>query len=147
MYDLPRKFTYGVIVSYALARGGEKQSDDSLLKYPGNQHSAEWYLFSDLNRPSRERVDSAFTRVLDPEEADLFYVPFFSSLSLVANPIRPGTVVAPGDRPVYSDEEMQVGIHCYLLWKRLFSIGVNVIAFVGLFCIFVRFSGIMVSSS
>ncbi|XP_075106186.1 putative arabinosyltransferase ARAD1 isoform X2 [Nicotiana tabacum] len=107
MYDLPRKFTYGVIESYALARGGEKQRDDSLLKYPGNQHSAEWYLFSDLNRPSRERGDSAVTRVMDPEKADLFYVPFFSSLSLVANPIRPGTVVAPGDRPVYSDEEMQ----------------------------------------
>lgn len=111
MYDLPRKFTYGVIENYALARGGEKQSDDSLLKYPGNQHSAEWYLFSDLNRPSSERVGSAVTRVLDPEEADLFYVPFFSSLSLVANPIRSSNVAVPVERPTYSDEETQVRNH------------------------------------
>ncbi|XP_015066136.1 probable arabinosyltransferase ARAD1 [Solanum pennellii] len=123
MYDLPRKFTYGVIESYALARGGEKQSDDSLLKYPGNQHSAEWYLFSDLNRPSLERVGSAVTRVMDPEEADLFYVPFFSSLSLVANPIRSNNaVVAPVKRPAYSDEETQESLIEWLekqeYWKR-----------------------------
>ncbi|KAL6532243.1 hypothetical protein OROGR_014213 [Orobanche gracilis] len=91
MYDLPRRFTYGVIESYAAARGGEAMGNDALLKYkyPGNQHSAEWYLFSDLNRPNEERVDSAVTRVLDPEEADLFYVPFFSSLSLIVNPSDP----------------------------------------------------------
>ncbi|KAG5621871.1 hypothetical protein H5410_007089 [Solanum commersonii] len=123
MYDLPRKFTYGVIESYALARGGEKQSDDSLLKYPGNQHSAEWYLFSDLNRPSLERVGSAVTRVMNPEEADLFYVPFFSSLSLVANPIRSNNaVVAPVERPAYSDEETQESLIEWLeqqeYWKR-----------------------------
>ncbi|KAK4368297.1 hypothetical protein RND71_012089 [Anisodus tanguticus] len=122
MYDLPRKYTYGVIESYALARGGEKNSDDSLLKYPGNQHSAEWYLFSDLNRPARERGGSDVTRVLDPEEADLFYVPFFSSLSLVANPIRSNNVVASEDRPAYSDEEMQESLIEWLeqqeYWKR-----------------------------
>ncbi|XP_058197771.1 probable arabinosyltransferase ARAD1 isoform X2 [Rhododendron vialii] len=121
MYDLPRKFTYGVIESYAIARGGIKVQDDSLLIYPGNQHSAEWYLFSDLNRVGR--VDSVVTRVLDPEQADLFYVPFFSSLSLVANPIRPATVKTMEDGHVYyNDEEMQVGLiewleeHWY--WKR-----------------------------
>ncbi|XP_060192241.1 probable arabinosyltransferase ARAD1 isoform X1 [Lycium barbarum] len=122
MYGLPRKFTYGVIESYALARGGVKQSDDSLLKYPGNQHSAEWYLFSDLTGSGRDRVGSAVIRVMDPEEADLFYVPFFSSLSLVANPIRSNSVVANGDRPVYSDEEMQESLIEWLeqqqYWKR-----------------------------
>lgn len=108
MYDLPRRFTYGVIESYAAARGGEPVGNDALLKYPGNQHPAEWHLFSDLNRPREERVDSAVTRVMDPDEADLFYVPFFSSLSLVVNPIRPPTVNVSSDRAVYNDEQTQV---------------------------------------
>lgn len=108
MYDLPRRFTYGVIESYAAARGGEPVENDALLKYPGNQHPAEWHLFSDLNRPSEERIDSAVTRVMDPDEADLFYVPFFSSLSLVVNPIRPATVNPSSDRAVYNDEQTQV---------------------------------------
>ncbi|KAL1567539.1 putative arabinosyltransferase ARAD1 [Salvia divinorum] len=47
---------------------GKPVADDALLKYPGNQHSAEWYLFSDLNCPSEERIDSAVTRVMDPDE-------------------------------------------------------------------------------
>jgi len=121
MYDLPRKFTYGVIESYAMARGGIKApvEDDSLLTYPGNQHSAEWHLFSDLNRV--DRVNSAVTRVFDPEQADLFYVPFFSSLSLVVNPIRPAATVTEGG-VVYNDEEMQEGLIGWLeeqgYWKR-----------------------------
>ncbi|KAK6118303.1 hypothetical protein DH2020_047976 [Rehmannia glutinosa] len=122
MYDLPRRFTYGVIGSYAAARGGESVENDALLKYPGNQHSAEWYLFSDLNRPSEERVDSSVTRVMDPEEADLFYVPFFSSLSLVVNPIRPTTVNVSHDRTVYNDEQTQEDLMEWLeeqvYWKR-----------------------------
>ncbi|KAH6774895.1 Exostosin family protein [Perilla frutescens var. hirtella] len=120
MYDLPRRFTYGVIESYAAARGGEPVADDALLKYPGNQHSAEWYLFSDLNRPSEERIDSPVTRVMDPEQADLFYVPFFSSLSLVANPIRSN--VSPDRTVVYSDEQTQESLMDWLeeqvYWKR-----------------------------
>lgn len=119
MYDLPRRFTYGVIESYAAARGGEPVGNDAPLKYPGNQHSAEWYLFSDLNRPSDERVNSAVTRVMDPGKADLFYVPFFSSLSLVVNPIRPATLNVSPDRPVYNDEQTQVryifNFQCYSL--------------------------------
>lgn len=91
-----------------MARGGDPVEKDAFFKYPGHQHSAEWYLFSDLNRPSHERVGSAVTRVLNPEEADVFYLPFFSSLSLVVNPIRPGNV--SGERHVYDDERIQVPI-------------------------------------
>lgn len=124
MYDLPRKFTYGVIESYAMARGGNKikgpVSDDSELKYPGNQHSAEWYLFSDMLKDEKSRVNAAVVRVFDPEEADLFYVPFFSSLSLVANPVRAAN---GGDGVVsYSDEKMQEELIDWLeeqvYWKR-----------------------------
>ncbi|KAL8107533.1 putative arabinosyltransferase ARAD1 [Apium graveolens] len=116
MYDLPRKFTYGVIESYAKARNG----DVLKLKYPGNQHPAEWYLFNDLTRPGLERVGSPVIRVVDPDEADLFYVPFFSSLSLVVNPIRPGGAVGPSVE--YSDEVMQEELVEWLedqvFWKR-----------------------------
>ncbi|GAA0187054.1 glycosyltransferase [Lithospermum erythrorhizon] len=120
MYDLPRKFTYGVVESYAKARGGVKEGEEG--KYPGNQHMGEWHLFRDLNRVSDERGGSAVVRVMDPEKADLFYVPFFSSLSLVANPIRPGD--PEGGRSVvdYSDEEMQEELVQWLeeqiYWKR-----------------------------
>lgn len=113
MYDLPRVFTYGVIESYAMSRGGGIVSDDSQLKYPGHQHSAEWYLFSDLVNNNA----AAIIRVFDPEEADLFYVPFFSSLSLVVNPVR-----GSGNSLLYSDEKMQENMIDWLekqvYWKR-----------------------------
>ncbi|XP_057971672.1 probable arabinosyltransferase ARAD1 isoform X2 [Malania oleifera] len=122
MYDLPRKFTYGVIENYMTARGGGMKAPkihDADLKYPGNQHSAEWWLFSDLTRASRPD-SSPVVRIFDPDEADLFFVPFFSSLSLVVNPIRPSAAVAGG--PVYSDEEMQEGLIEWLeeqpYWRR-----------------------------
>lgn len=92
--------------------------DVTALKYPGHQHSAEWHLFSDLNR---NNFDRAVVRVLDPEEADLFYVPFFSSLSLVVNPIRPAGVFG-SDGAVYNDEEMQDELMKWLegqvYWRR-----------------------------
>lgn len=117
VYDLPRKFTYGVIESYVAARGGVGGASD---KYPGHQHSAEWWLFSDLMRS--DRPDSAVERVEDPEEADLFYVPFFSSLSLVVNPIRPAAGFATGEGRVYSDEEIQEELVEWLegqvYWRR-----------------------------
>ncbi|XP_047328485.1 probable arabinosyltransferase ARAD1 [Impatiens glandulifera] len=120
MYNLPRRFTYGVIESYTVARNGLKDSvnDVSLLKYPGNQHSAEWYLFEDLTRANRS--GSPVERVLDPEDADLFYVPFFSSLSLVVNPI--GHAVAASGITMYSDEATQEGLIQWLeeqeFWTR-----------------------------
>ncbi|GAB4840807.1 Probable arabinosyltransferase arad1 [Ancistrocladus abbreviatus] len=124
MYDLPRKFTHGVIESYAMARGGLKGpvDDVSKLKYPGNQHPAEWYLFSDLMKDEKERIGSPVVRVMDPEMADLFYVPFFSSLSLVVNPIRPNGGGGGLEENVYSDEEMQQSLIEWLegqvYWKR-----------------------------
>ncbi|GLT54387.1 hypothetical protein SLA2020_275890 [Shorea laevis] len=102
-----------------MARGGRPVDDVTLLKYPGHQHMAEWYLFSDLIRPEPERVGSPVVRVLDPDEADLFYVPYFSSLSLIVNPARPSPDRA---RALYSDEENQDALVEWLAdqeyWKR-----------------------------
>ncbi|OWM83589.1 hypothetical protein CDL15_Pgr004018 [Punica granatum] len=117
MYDLPRKFTYGVIEHHYLARGGHAPPSDADLKYPGHQHMGEWYLFSDLSRPEADRSGSPVVRVSDPEEADLFYVPFFSSLSLIVNQGRPA-----GTAPTYVDEEIQEELVTWLegqeYWRR-----------------------------
>lgn len=121
LYDLPRRFTYGVIQHHSLARGSRVDENDlSSLKYPGHQHMAEWYLFSDLARSDSERAGSPVVRVLDPEEADLFFVPFFSSLSLIVNPVRP-----PGsgsEKTAYVDEENQEALVEWLkrqeYWQR-----------------------------
>ncbi|CAN6814062.1 unnamed protein product [Brassica oleracea] len=114
MYDLPNRFTHGIIEQHAIVRNGLKNPIDDVttLKYPGHQHMHEWYLFSDLNRPG-----SPITRVSDPADADLFYVPVFSSLSLIVNAGRP---VDPGSG--YSDEKMQEELMDWLesqeWWRR-----------------------------
>ncbi|XP_038895021.1 probable arabinosyltransferase ARAD1 isoform X2 [Benincasa hispida] len=123
LYDVPTRFTYGVIENHGIARGGKSVAKVTDLKYPGHQHMAEWFLFTDLLRPESERIGSAVVRVFDPEEADLFYVPFFSSLSLIVNPIRPATGPDQQQRKlVYSDEETQDAFMEWLekqeYWKR-----------------------------
>ncbi|KAK4758678.1 hypothetical protein SAY87_019979 [Trapa incisa] len=117
MYDLPRKFTYGVVEHHYRARGATVPPSDVDLKYPGHQHMGEWYLFWDLSRFDADRVGSPVARVSDPEEADLFYVPFFSSLSLIVNQGRPaGTALS------YVDEEVQGELVAWLedqkYWQR-----------------------------
>ncbi|XVE94261.1 hypothetical protein REPUB_Repub01dG0266300 [Reevesia pubescens] len=117
MYDLPYEFTYGIIQQHGLARGGSPAADVTTLNYPGHQHMHEWFLFSDLARPESDRLGSPIVKVTDPEEADLFYVPVFSSLSLIVNAGRP-----PGSGSGYSDEKMQEQLVEWLngqeYWKR-----------------------------
>ncbi|KAE9598720.1 hypothetical protein Lal_00022407 [Lupinus albus] len=121
LHDLPRRFTYGVIAARSAARSGKPLSGEdevSSLQYPGHQHMAEWYLFTDLNRPESERIGSPVTRVMDPDEADLFYVPFFSTLSLTANTIK----LKNETDAYYSDSENQEALVEWLEgqkhWKK-----------------------------
>ncbi|XP_062190040.1 probable arabinosyltransferase ARAD1 [Phragmites australis] len=127
MYDLPTKFTYGVVRSYMAARAPSGSADpaatlpDEQLRYPGHQHSAEWWLFRDLLL--RGPRDRPVARVDDPRDADLFYVPFFSSLSLVVNPIHPPAAAnASGAAAAYIDEAMQEELLEWLerqpYWRR-----------------------------
>lgn len=120
LYDLPLKFTYGVIQHHSLVRGGHPVEDVTTLKYPGHQHMAEWYILKDLTRPESDRVGSPVVRVSDPEEADLFYVGFFSSLSLIVNP---SLVHENSDKvDYYSDAENQRDLVEWLdgqeYWRR-----------------------------
>ncbi|CAI0401572.1 unnamed protein product [Linum tenue] len=116
MYNLPRQFTGGIIEEFARARGS---TDVSKSWYPGHQHMGEWHLFADLNRTDEDRVGSPVVRVADPDEAELFYVPFFSSLSLLVNVNRR---LAVADDQVYSDDKMQDELVQWLeqqeYWRR-----------------------------
>ena len=123
MYDdLPTKFTYGVVEHFWTAHGFADVAKSTLqkLKYPSHQHSLEWHLLLDLTRPENERTGSTVIRVMDPNEADLFYVPFFSSLSWVVS----RTHFANGSGPVnkYSDSETQEELVTWLegqeYWRR-----------------------------
>lgn len=90
MYELPRRFHVGM-----MSQSNRKLSDDkaavtaeNLPIWPNRsglkrQHSVEYWMMASLlykgddgNETTQEAV-----RVLDPESADVFFVPFFSSLS------------------------------------------------------------------
>ena len=63
--------------------------------------------------PEAERGSSPAERVLDPSLADVFFVPVFSSLSLVVNPL----VLVRQDKlaeDAYDDDSMQVSGSCRL---------------------------------
>jgi hypothetical protein len=117
LYPLPRKFTNGVVERYWRARG---IFDVANLKYPSHQHSAEWHLLLDLTRDERDRVGSPVMRVSNPEEADLFYVPFFSSLSWVASKIRSlnGSVRSTKPWDAEAQEELVAWLEEQEHWRR-----------------------------
>ena len=88
MYDLPPEFHFGLLGW----KGSEKQtwpnvsSSDRIPPHPGGlnlQHSIEYWLTLDLlssNAPDVVRPCSAI-RVKNSSQADVIFVPFFSSLS------------------------------------------------------------------
>lgn len=85
MYDLPRRFNFGMIDD---GDGGGVETPVTAAQdwppYPknaglGKQHSVEYWMMGSLL--ANEEDDSEAIRVLDPEIADAFFVPFFSSLS------------------------------------------------------------------
>lgn len=45
------------------------------------QHSIDYWLWADLITPESERLLKNVVRVRRQEEADLFYIPFFTTIS------------------------------------------------------------------
>ncbi|RRT46225.1 hypothetical protein B296_00014193 [Ensete ventricosum] len=100
--DLPRSFNYGLLDQFwslsgpdsrigvdldarlrsTLANSTEK---DACPPYPESpllkQHSAEYWLLGDLETPEESRGASFAERVYELDDADVVFVPFFSSLS------------------------------------------------------------------
>lgn len=83
MYDLPQKFNLGM-----LRPGGEGDKpwlDRKVPRWPvgtglRKQHSVEYWMMLYLLASNNTRQKIAI-RVADPNDADVFFVPFFSSLS------------------------------------------------------------------
>lgn len=117
LYDLPSKFNYGVVKHFWITLGF---ADVATLKYPSHQHSLEWHLFKELARPEMERFGSPIIRVSNPNEADLFYIPFFSSLSWVVS--KAHIPEGSGRVKTYSDSETQEELLTWLkgqeYWRR-----------------------------
>ncbi|MBA0568441.1 hypothetical protein Golob_005937, partial [Gossypium lobatum] len=83
MYDLPRKFNAGMmdrgtsqVAAPATVENFPPWPKSSGLK---RQHSVEYWLMASLLYDEEEGSEAI--RVSDPEMADAFFVPFFSSLS------------------------------------------------------------------
>lgn len=45
------------------------------------QHSIDYWLWADLIAPESQRLLKSVVRVYQQEEADLFYIPFFTTIS------------------------------------------------------------------
>ena len=46
-----------------------------------SQHSVDYWLWADLLAPESERLVKTVVQVFDEEEADIFYIPFFTTIS------------------------------------------------------------------
>ncbi|XP_031268000.1 probable arabinosyltransferase ARAD1 isoform X1 [Pistacia vera] len=119
MYDLPRRFHVGML---------DHRSPDDLLvtkenlpPWPNNsgvkrQHSVEYWLMASLLYDGGDGEEREAVRVLDPEIADAFFVPFFSSLSFNTH----GHYMTDPDTEI--DHQLQIEVLEYLhkskYWQR-----------------------------
>ena len=84
MYDLPRKFNLAMMhpnISDVEPITAENLPSWHQTSGVGRQHSVEYWLMASLLNNGSDEEEKEAVRVLDPELADAFYVPFFSSLS------------------------------------------------------------------
>ncbi|CAD5171781.1 unnamed protein product [Musa acuminata subsp. malaccensis] len=83
VYDMPSKFTYDLLW---LFRNTYKEtvnltSNGSPVHRLIEQHSIDYWLWADLIAPESERILKNVIRVHRQEEAELFYIPFFTTIS------------------------------------------------------------------
>ncbi|GMP57633.1 hypothetical protein CsSME_00021632 [Camellia sinensis var. sinensis] len=118
MYDLPRRFNVGMLK--------RRRSDETpvtsrtLPPWPANsglkkQHSVEYWMMASLLYDGEDESREA-VRVSDPESADVFFVPFFSSLSFNTH----GHNMTDPDTEI--DKQLQVDVLKFLrqsnYWQR-----------------------------
>ncbi|CAO1944675.1 unnamed protein product [Urochloa humidicola] len=83
VYEMPRKFTYDLL---RLFRDSYRETDNltsngSPVHRLIEQHSIDYWLWADLIAPESQRLLKSVVRVQRQEEADIFYVPFFTTIS------------------------------------------------------------------
>ncbi|GMJ13282.1 hypothetical protein like AT1G67410 [Hibiscus trionum] len=86
MYDLPRKFNFAMMDSRYSEDSGPVTMEN-LPRWPADggvrrQHSVEYWLMASLLYVGEGGEEREAVRVSDPETADAYFVPFFSSLSV-----------------------------------------------------------------
>ncbi|CAL1354947.1 unnamed protein product [Linum trigynum] len=117
MYDLPRRFHVGMMDPEG-PQGEEPVTAENIPQWPENagvrkQHSVEYWLMASLLFEGRGREA---VRVLDPEAADAFYVPFFSSLSFNTHGHNMTDPATEGDRKL--QVEIMDMLHKSKYWQR-----------------------------
>ncbi|CAA7389058.1 unnamed protein product [Spirodela intermedia] len=83
VYEMPAKFTYDLL---RLFQSTYKEtvnltSNGSPVHRLIEQHSVDYWLWADLISPASRRLLKSVVRVHQQEEADLFYIPFFTTIS------------------------------------------------------------------
>ncbi|XP_066315255.1 probable arabinosyltransferase ARAD1 [Miscanthus floridulus] len=83
VYEMPSKFTYDLL---RLFRDSYRDTDNltsngSPVHRLIEQHSIDYWLWADLIAPESQRLLKSVIRVQRQEEADIFYVPFFTTIS------------------------------------------------------------------
>lgn len=83
VYKMPNKFTYDLLRLFqSTYRETENlTSNGSPVHRLIAQHSVDYWLWADLIAPESERLLKNVVRVHRQEEADLFYIPFFTTIS------------------------------------------------------------------
>ncbi|KAK9271490.1 hypothetical protein L1049_001849 [Liquidambar formosana] len=83
VYDMPKKFTYDLLWLFrnTYRETSNLTSNGSPVHRLIEQHSIDYWLWVDLIAPESERLLKNVVRVYRQEDADLFYIPFFTTIS------------------------------------------------------------------
>ncbi|XVE62273.1 hypothetical protein DITRI_Ditri06bG0105000 [Diplodiscus trichospermus] len=83
VYEMPKKFTYDLLWLFrnTYRETSNLTSNGSPVHRLIEQHSIDYWLWADLIARESERLLKIVVRVDEQEEADLFYVPFFTTIS------------------------------------------------------------------
>ncbi|KAF3441280.1 hypothetical protein FNV43_RR15193 [Rhamnella rubrinervis] len=83
VYEMPSKFTYDLLWLFrdTYRQTSNLTSNGSPVHRLIEQHSIDYWLWADLIAPESQRLLKSVVRVYQQEEADLFYIPFFTTIS------------------------------------------------------------------
>ncbi|KAL1822367.1 hypothetical protein ACET3Z_009145 [Daucus carota] len=83
VYEMPDKFTYDLLELFwtTYKETVNLTSNGSPVHRLIEQHSIDYWLWADLIAPESQRLLKNVVRVYRQEDADLFYIPFFTTIS------------------------------------------------------------------
>ncbi|KAG0478036.1 hypothetical protein HPP92_012755 [Vanilla planifolia] len=83
VYEMPAKFTYDLLWLFqnTYKETANLTSNGSPVHRLIEQHSVDYWLWADLIAPESDRLLKNVIRVHRQEEADFFYIPFFTTIS------------------------------------------------------------------